>query len=164
MWGIWPRSHHFFLRCQESLGRYAPRRGREPRVSRFSHTGRVFGVGAVGSVDPGLLPTWESGSSRTGQIRARAEIGEGEGEGRPAAGRPTIRPGGPGIPHATPGPRGCTNARRRAFSAAPGRHSKQGRKLAGARAAFRPPFWPEALTCLGGPETRRGSQRLPGRR
>lgn len=78
------------------------------------------------------------GSCRTGQIRARAENGEVGGEERPAAGRPATRLGGLGIPHATLGPHGCTNARRLPFSAAPGSHSKRGRKPAGVRSRLPP--------------------------
>lgn len=79
---------HFCLKGRKSLSRGTPRQGREPRASFFHTTGLMFGVRAVGSADPGLLPTWESRSCRIGhEQNSDANPGgrDGRKEGRAAA-------------------------------------------------------------------------------
>lgn len=103
---------------------------------------------------PGLLLTWESGSCRTGRIRARAEIREERGGAPCSRQAGDSGPGGPGILTPLPVPAAARTPGGDSFSVAPGRHSKRGRKLAGARSRLPTAlFWPEALTRLGGPET-----------
>lgn len=91
---------------------------------------------------------------------------EGGARCRPEAGRPATRPAGPGVPQATPKPRGHARPHGRAAVALPrGARPPERANTEPGREQNPPsarPSRPEALTCLRGREAR--PRRLPGRR